>query len=166
MRTGDIYQRAGKRTKALEVYGATIEEVGHGTWLEREILAQIEQLFRREDDLTGLKKQYQTLLEKYPKRIQIHRQFARLLSDLGEGDAARKQFEEVLRLTPGDRANREAYVSLLANAEKLPEAIKVLGALIGQHPRDGELRIRLAGLHHKGKDKNAAGEAVQRQGLE
>ena len=41
MRNAPIHQMAGKRTKALEVYGSTIADVGHGSWLEREILSQI-----------------------------------------------------------------------------------------------------------------------------
>ena len=160
IRTGDIQQRAGKRSKALEVYGSTLDQVGHGTWLEREILAQIEQLFRREDDLTGLKDQYQKLLEQYGKRIQIRKQYAKLLSELGESDAARNQFEEILKLTPGDRSNVEAYIAMLANSEMIDDAIKVMKALIEQNPDDGELYLQLAGLHDKAKQKKQAGEAV------
>ena len=54
LRKGDIYQRSGKRKKALEVYESTLEKVGLDSWLEREILGQIDQLFRREDDLSDL----------------------------------------------------------------------------------------------------------------
>ncbi len=160
IRSGDIHQRAGKRSKAVEVYSSTLEDVGGGTWLERELLAQIEQLFRREDDLSGLKEQYQKLLEQYGKRVQVHKQYAKLLSEMGEIDAARKQFEEILKLTPGDRDNRESYVALLAEIGQLADAVKALQAIIAQHPRDGELQLRLAGLHHKAKDKKAAGAAV------
>jgi len=63
-------------------YGSTLQQVGHGSWLEREILAQIEQLFRREDDLTGLQEHYKKLLKTYAQRIQIRKQYAKLLSEL------------------------------------------------------------------------------------
>ncbi|MEK6250065.1 MAG: tetratricopeptide repeat protein, partial [Planctomycetales bacterium] len=160
VRTGDIQQRAGKRTQALEIYAATLADVGHGTWLEREILAQIEELFRREDDLVGLKEEYEKLLAQYPKRIQVHKQFARLLSEQGEIEQAQKQFENILRLTPGNRANTEAYVSLLASNDKLPDAIKVMKALIEQNADDTELQIRLARLHHQAEDNTAAAAAL------
>ena len=58
LRLGDIHYRAGQRQKAVAVHVSTLSQAGHDTWLEREILAQIEQIFRVEDDLTGLKKQY------------------------------------------------------------------------------------------------------------
>lgn len=160
IRIGDIHQRAGKRSNALKAYSKTLEDVGHGSWLEREIIAQIEQVFRREDDLTGLQDQYKKLIEQYAKRIEIRKRYAKLLSELGQDEEATKQFEDILRLMPGDRGNHEAYVTLLANTDKLPQAIKAAEALIEQHPEDGELRIRLARLHHQAKDKAAAGKAI------
>ena len=48
LRIGDIHQRAGERKKALEAYSSTIESVGNSTWIEKEILSQIERVFRRE----------------------------------------------------------------------------------------------------------------------
>ena len=54
LRKGDILQRGGSKTKALEVYGNTLAQVGMNSWIEREILGQVERLFRREDDLVGL----------------------------------------------------------------------------------------------------------------
>ncbi len=51
LRLGDIHYRAGNRRKAIDLYTATLSQAGHDTWLEREILAQIEQVFRIEDDL-------------------------------------------------------------------------------------------------------------------
>jgi len=54
------------------------------------ILAQIEQTFRTEDDLAGLKKQYASLIETYPKRISLQRRRCRLLADLGENDEPSK----------------------------------------------------------------------------
>ena len=161
VRSGDIYQRAGKQQKALELYGKTLQQVGHESWLEREVLAQIEQVFRREDDLAGLKDHYGSLLKDYPKRIQVRKLFAKLLGDLGENDEALQQFETILRLTPGDRANQEAYVEALSSMGKNQRAIAQLKALITQHPDDAELRIRLANLHHKDDDAQSAADAAE-----
>ncbi len=107
IRSGDILQRAGKRGEATEVYAATLERVGHGTWLERELLSQIEQLFRREDDLAGLREQYEKLLQRYPRRVHVHRQFAQLLTEVGDNQSAQQQMAKVLELTPGDRGTRK-----------------------------------------------------------
>lgn len=161
IRTGDIYQRGGKRAKALEVYSGNLAKVGAASWIEKEVLAQIEQLFRREDDLKGLATQYTKLLEQYPKRILIRKRYANLLAEQGDQDAALKQFEDILELTPGDRANREEYIGLLAKLEKLEEATKQLEGLIEQQPDDGELRIQLANLWHQQDDQAKSVEAIK-----
>ena len=36
LRKGDILQRGGSRSKALDVYGNTLAQVGMNTWIERE----------------------------------------------------------------------------------------------------------------------------------
>jgi len=144
LRLGDIHHRSGDRTKSLEIYTSALQQVGYETWLEREVLAQIEQIFRREDDITGLKKQYTALLKQHPKRIAIHRRHARLLAELGEADEAMAAFQKILELTPGDRANREAFVAMLTQLERHPLAVKELEALCKQQPQDAELRLGVA----------------------
>ncbi len=162
LRIGDIHQRAGHRKKALDTYAATIENVGADTWLEREICAQIEQVFRREDDLTGLNDFYANLLEKHKQRITLYKRRARLLVELGNLDEATKTWKHILDLTPGDRANREAYAQMLANAGQLDEAIKQVQALIDQHPDDRELQVRLAKLQHEHSQDKAAAATLQK----
>ncbi len=161
IRTGDIYHRGGKREKALEAYSSNLEKLGSDSWIEKEVLAQIEQLFRREDDLNGLKAQYDKLLEKYPKRISLRKRYADLLVDLGEQDKAIEQFEQILKLTPGDRKNREEYIALLSRLEKPAEATTQLQSLIKQNADDPELRIQLANLLQQQDKKQEAGAAVK-----
>ena len=160
IRTGDIYQRGGKSEKALETYTGNLAKLGSDSWIEKEVLAQIEQIFRREDDLVGLQKQFDKMLESYPKRISIRKRYADLLADLGDKDKAVEQFQQILELTPGDRANREEYIALLGRLEKLPEATKQLQALIKQNADDPELRIQLANLLDSQDKKTEAGAAI------
>lgn len=151
LRLGDIHHRAGEREKAIEVYTGSLDDVGAGTWLEREILAQVDQVMRREDDLNGLKRLYDGLATKYPKRVSIHRRRAQLLLELGDNDAGLAAFREVLKLTPGDRPTREEYVTILAKVGKHDDAIKELTALCEQNAKDAELRFRLATLLQEAK---------------
>ena len=148
LRIGDIHQRAGRRQQALEAYAASLEKTGHGAWLEKEIFAQIEQVYRREDDISGLKEHFQKLLEDHPKRIGLRRKLVEVLAELGEKEEATKAFAEILALTPGDRAIREEFVDTLAKLELVDKAIEQLQQLIGQHPGSGELLIKLAKLQH------------------
>ena len=148
LRIGDIHQRAGRRQQALEAYVASLEKTGHGAWLEKEIFAQIERVYRREDDIKGLKEHFQKLLEDHPKRIGLRRKLVEVLAELGEKEGATKAFAEILALTPGDRAIREEFVDTLAKLELVDKAIEQLQQLIGQHPGSGELLIKLAKLQH------------------
>jgi len=162
LRLGDIHQRAGSRENALEAYSTALNDVGHESWLEQEILAQTEQVFRREDNLSQLKDHYTSLLGDHPKRIALHRRHAKLLVELGEQDAAMEAYKKILELTPGDRANREEYVEVLAKIGKKDQAVEQLRALCGQHPEDGELRFRLATLlYDAGKADDAATEVAK-----
>lgn len=162
MRKGDILQRAGKQPEALAIYGETLRQVGRDTWLERELIAQIEQLFRRDDDLTGLSEHFATLIAAEPDRIALHKSSARLLQELGKPDEAIAAQERIVELTPGDRANREALIGLLAANRQLDKAIAQATALIAQNESDAELLVRLAELQHLAGKPEAVLEALDR----
>ena len=162
LRLGDIHHRSGQRQKAVDVYASTLAQSGQDSWLEREIIAQIEQLFRLEDNLAGLKEQYTSLLKTYPKRVALQRRRCRLLVELGENDEAIKGYRAILELTPGDRGNREEYVDLLSKIGRHELAVKELKALCEQSPKDGELQVRLAKTLYQAKDQAAAIAAVDK----
>ena len=160
LRKGDIYQRSGDREKALGVYGETLAQVGSDTWLEREILGQIEQLFRRQDDLVGLSEHYQKLVKAEGSRIAVRKAIASLQFELGQIDQAIGEYQEILKLTPGDRKNREAFIGLLSRAEKYQDALKQTESLIKQYPEDAELQISLAELSFKATDTAKVNSAI------
>ncbi|MEL7498172.1 MAG: tetratricopeptide repeat protein [Planctomycetota bacterium] len=162
LRKGDILQRSGKRDDALKIYGGSLAKVGNGTWLEREILGQIDRLFRREDDLVGLNEYYKTLIENDGQRISIRKASSRLLVELGSYDDAVKAYEEIVKLTPGDRANRESFVALLSQAGFLDQAVKQSETLIQQFPNDTQLLVQLASLNHQASKPAAAIAAIKR----
>ena len=161
LRKGDIIQRSGDRTQALAIYGETLNKVGMDSWLEREILSQIEQLFRREDDLTGLSEHYQKLIKATPKRMGLRKSFGKLQLELGQSDEAIKTYQEIVELTPGDRTNRESLISILAGAGQTEKAIKQTQSLIQQFPKDAELDVQLAILFSSDKKSDEAGAAIQ-----
>ncbi len=160
LRLGDILDRSGQRKKAIEVYSSTLEQAGNDTWLEREILAQIERLYRREDNLAGLKEQYVALLHSYSKRIALQRRRCRLLVEMGENDAAVAEYRKILELTPGDRGNREEFIDILSQIGHHDTAVEELKTLCQQNPKDAELRVRLAKALQQAKQTDRAIEAV------
>lgn len=162
LRKGDIYQRSGKRKKALEVYESTLEKVGMDSWLEREILGQIDQLFRREDDLVGLDEHLAAMIKKDDKRLAIRKAASKIQMELGLSDRAVATYQQIVDLTPGDRGNREAFVSLLVRAEQMEKAVKQMEALVSQNANDAELQVRLAELCHKVSQSDKAKAAVEK----
>ena len=162
LRLGDIHQGAGRQEKALEAYATSLERVGSETWIENEIIGQVEQVFRREDDITGLKAYLEKLLETYPKRIGLRRKHVAVLTELGDKEGAKRGFSEILKLTPGDRSVREDYVDMLAKLELRDEAMEQLQALVELHPDDGELLVKLANLQNSAGDPAGAAKTVER----
>ncbi len=156
MRLGDVFDRAGQREKALETFAASLEETGEGSWLEKEILSQMEKLFRREDDLAGLKEYFTKLLDKHARRAGLQRALARLLMETGEPEAAIERGRALMALSPGDRAVREEFIALLTSAGRAGDAIPQVAQLLKRAPGDLELRLTLADLKHAGKDEAGA----------
>ena len=154
LRKGDIVQRSGNRADALDIYGKTLQQVGNDTWLEREILGQIEDLFRREDDLVGLKEHFNKMIQANDKRLALRKSVAKLNVELGELEDAIKGYQEIANLTPGDRNNRETLIDVLARGNKIDLAIKQTDSLIGQYSDDAELLLKLARLHNQSDAEN------------
>lgn len=162
LRLGDIQQRAGRPQEALALYAGTLATVGESTWLEREVLAQIGRVFRRDQDLTGWRDYLTQLSTQHPQRLTIRKQLAAVLQEHGETDAALAQWEEILAQVPGDRAAREEYVGLLVDAQRYDAAEQQLTALIEQYPADAELLMGLAEVQAAAERMDAAVVTLQR----
>lgn len=160
LRLGGILQQAGKREAAVKTYESTLADAGAESWLEREILAQIERVFRREEDLGGLKREYESLAEKYPKRIAVLRGQTRTLADSGDGKEAIEQFRKILAITPGDRDNQQEFIQLHLRIDDFAGARKQLEKLIELQPKDAELQVQLAEVAAKLKDNATVVAAV------
>ncbi|WP_211325495.1 tetratricopeptide repeat protein [Roseimicrobium gellanilyticum] len=153
---GDIRQKLGHRDDAVNAYEDALELAGKDTWVEGEVLARIEQSFRREDDLDGLAKKLEELAKADPARVRLSQRHAQVLADLGKADDAIKVYQDLLARTPGQQSVREGFLNLLESADKLPEAIEQAKALRAQLSGDKEWIIRLAVLQHRAKDDTAA----------
>ncbi|MFT5469717.1 MAG: tetratricopeptide (TPR) repeat protein [Verrucomicrobiales bacterium] len=160
LRLGDVQQRAGEREAALELYLGTLKQTGAETWIEREVLGQIEELFRREDDLDGLLEEFQFLQTADPQRMAVRRRRAELLAEQGLEEESIAAWKEILDLTPGDRVIREAFVRSLAMAGHVEEAVEQMQALADLNPDDAELLVVLAGFQAQNEDGKAAGASM------
>lgn len=161
LRRGDLLAQAGKTDEALASYSATLAQVGEGSWLEREVLAQIDKIFRKQDRLDTLKDTLAKLAEENPRRLLIHLQLAKLEAAQGQTDAAVGRFREVLKRSPGDRQLREEFVRLLTDAQKYDEAAEELLKLIEQAPEDPGLHLQMADLRHRQENKDQTLAALE-----
>ena len=149
LRLGDLQMMAGDRESGLKTYEEIMTATGEGTWLEREVLAQIERVFMKEDDVKGLRDYYQKLRERYPRRVSIRKVLARQMALNAELEEAIALFREVLKITPGDLGNREGFIAFLEVNEKWTEAKEELQSLLELRKKDALLWKRLARLEGK-----------------
>lgn len=172
-RTKDPYKKALRRLRLAEVYGladrkeeslATYEKVmaasGEGTWLEREVLSQVEQIYVWEDDVQGLRDYYQKLRENYPRRTSVRKALAKQMARNDELEEAIALFREVLKITPGDLGNREEFVAFLEVNEMRKEASIELEELIKQKGDDPLLWERVVVLKHQLEDEEGLREGL------
>jgi tetratricopeptide (TPR) repeat protein len=149
LRRGDLLAQAGRHDEAVEAYSGTFNQVGEGSWLEREVLAQIEKVFRGQDRIDDLSAQLKKLAEAYPQRLLIHRQLAKLEAVQGEADAAIGRFREVLKRSPGDKELREEFVRLLVDGDRIDDAVAELEKLIELSPADSGLYLQVAAMRFR-----------------
>ncbi len=154
LRRGDLLSNAGRNDEAVEAYSAALEQVGEGSWLEREVLGQIEKVYRKQDRLDDLSLQLKKLAEAYPRRLLIQRQLAKLEAGQGEIDTAVGRFREVLKRSPGERELREEFVRLLSDGERFDEAVAEIGKLIEQAPTEAGLHLQIAALRARQSKKD------------
>ncbi|WP_395735313.1 hypothetical protein [Prosthecobacter sp.] len=162
LRLAEIQLRASKKEAALAMMTGTLANTGQGTWIESEVLAQVEAVFRRDENLSGLVKELEKLQAAHPQRTALERQRARLLAELGEKDKSLAAYASLLQKTPGQRDLRESYLDLLARFEKYKDAIDQTHVLLEQSPDDRELLIRLATLQESAKDKPASKATLEK----
>ena len=73
-RLGDLYVAGRNQEKeALAAYAAALGDTGAGSWLEKDLLRQIEMLHRRGDRLDELAAFLRSLSEKEPQRLAVRR---------------------------------------------------------------------------------------------
>jgi tetratricopeptide (TPR) repeat protein len=161
MRLGDVHNRAGKKEEALAAYALAFAQAGQDSWIESEALAQIDAVFRKQQNITGLVTHLAKLATEQPQRLALERARARVLAESGEVEAALKLHQDILQRTPGRRDLREAYLDLLESQSKFADAIAQTKLLQEQNPTDKELHIRLAALHQRAKDPAATKAALQ-----
>lgn len=162
LRHGDLLAQAGLIDDAIKTYSETLAQCGEGSWLEREILAQIDATYRKQDRIDDLKTKFTELATANPRRLLIHRQLAKIEASQGDVDSAIGRFREVLKRSPGNQELREEFIRLLTDSEKFDLATEELDKLIAASPDNAGLFLQLADLQNRQEDKPATKAALEK----
>ena len=162
LRRASLLGLAGRFDEALELCGAVLDAAGHGSWVERDVLAHMEGLFRRANREVDFAPHLRALAEAHPGRWMIQRRLAHLEAGAGEIDAAVRRMREVLRRAPGGRELREEFIRILANGGRLDEAVEELETLIGETPQDTGLWLHMADLRQRAEQPERVPEALEK----
>lgn len=161
LRVGDLMQKMGERDQAVEIYQETLKLSGEGSWLEREIIAQIEGLFNREDNLQGLKEKLEALSKLYPQRLQITQKLADTHSNLGSHKEARELYLEIIKRSPDNKSLKKSLLQALEKAQDYKASKSLIESMLKISPDDLELYVKLAEVFDKLAQKSDAFKALQ-----
>ena len=136
MHLAEADDRQGKTEAAVHDYEAILPLTAESSWLNRELRAQIEQVYRREDDLAGLVAYYQKWTQDNPKDVEALLLLAGTLNELGKKPEALDVLRKVVALAPDRHEVRESFAEALVEAKQYDEAITVLTALTADDPTE------------------------------
>ncbi len=136
MRLAEVDDRQGKTDAAVHDYEAILPLTAESSWLNRELRAQIEQVYRREDDLAGLVTYYQKWTQANPKDVEALLLLAGTLNELGKKTDALDVLRKVTVLAPDRHEVRESFGQALVEAKQYDEAITVETALTADDPTE------------------------------
>ncbi len=156
LRLGDILQRVDRREDALAAYAQCLDDAAQDSWVEGEVLAQIEHTFRLKDDVAGLLDHLSKLAEKHSHRVALGLLRARVQIDSDKGEEALTLVREMLQRNPGHALLKESFIDMLARLQKFDEAAVQTRELLAKRSQDHELRIRLSTLLYQAKKPGEA----------
>lgn len=162
LRLGGLLGVAGRFDEALETYDKTLAEVGQGSWLERELLAQMVKLFQKDDRIADLREHLELLVVEHGGRLLLHRKLAMLEATAGDVDSAIGRFREILKRSPSEQELRQEFIRMLIDGERMDEAAKELEELITQAPKDSGLWLQMAAMRHRQNDKQQTLAALEK----
>jgi len=139
IKLAEIYRLKGSRKKALAAYRKILAKTGTGSWLEKEMFSRISQLYRAEDDSSGLIKFTAEFLKEFEARSAIRLRYIDMLFVSGAEDKALEAYRELIKKAPLNKGYRIAYAKMLIKAKKYKLAMDIYAGLVKRFPKNSEL---------------------------
>jgi tetratricopeptide (TPR) repeat protein len=87
-RIAELHLQSGKEDLATGIYEQVLPQSGAESWLEREILGRVSAIYRRKDDLAGLRSWVEAQAKAHPHRLTLLKQRAALSAENGDAEGA------------------------------------------------------------------------------
>jgi predicted Zn-dependent protease len=149
MHLADVDNRQGKTEAAVHGYETILPLTADGSWLNRQLRAQIEQIFRRDNDLTGLAAYYQRWSQAHPKDVDALLLLAGVLGELDRKTEALDALRKTTVLAPDRHEVRQTFAQLLVEQGQYDEAVAVETALTADDPTEPRYWETLGEAHWK-----------------
>ncbi|HRJ72913.1 MAG TPA: tetratricopeptide repeat protein, partial [Terrimicrobiaceae bacterium] len=143
-RTAELESKADD---AVRIYELALEDTSDGSWINREVRARIEELFRRKDDLPGLLSYYERRTKAVPQDAQSLAAHAAVLDDLGRPDEALEKLTAATKLAPENTALRLDLIRSLSGKGRTAEALAEAETLARPAEAPPEVLVVLGNLH-------------------
>ncbi|HEX8371494.1 MAG TPA: tetratricopeptide repeat protein, partial [Chthoniobacterales bacterium] len=137
----------GNADDAVRLYDLALAETSDGSWMNREVRARIEELFRRKDDLPGLLGYYEKRTAAVPQDFQALAAQANVLDDLGRGSDAVERNRAATKLAPENIELRLSLIRRLDRSGQLDAALAESEELARPADATPEALVTLGDLH-------------------
>ncbi len=144
---GGLEEARGQNAKALERYEAALAESSPTSWVHRSVRANIERLFRKQDDLPSLASYYEGWLTRNGNDVQAAAALSTVLTELKRRTEAATWLRKACEWAPEDATLKLQLATLLRETGDAPGALELLGQLARQHPQEPRFATELGEAH-------------------
>ena len=143
MHLAEVDEHEGLTVTAVKDYEAILPLTAESSWLNRQLRAQIEQIYRRDGDIAGLVAYYQRWTRTNPKDVSALLLLSGALGELGRKPEALDVLRKAAALAPDRHEVRETLGQGLREAGQADEAVAVLTALTADDPTETRIWVEL-----------------------
>lgn len=147
LKLAEVKERQRQTEAAIEKYAATLARTHPDSWLNREIAARIQSIFRRNNNIDGLIQFYQQRRSDFPADLRSARTLAALYRETKKNEEALALLAELTAQAPNEFDLHHEYTLLLINEGQLDTALPLLEALVERQPRRWAFRESLGELY-------------------
>ena len=154
MEVGEVYERMGQDTNAIETYRRAKKLIPRGHWLRRELIDKVISIFRRRGDIRSLAVHYEKTWK--ARGVFEWQILAQLYEELGEQDKAVDSYKRALASSASAVDIRDKLISLLERAGRHDDAQAELEKQVRLAPGEPRYMLRLAERYWRAGKRKAA----------